>query len=547
MLPVTKVTYKGKEFRLKWAGLTKLGSLRALLAYPTGQEFWVDTDECKSNGRTLTAIIEGKSADREKNLEQSRSDSGDPALVPTKIPLRPFQAGAVAYGERVKNVLFADEPGLGKTAEALGLFEKTNSYPALVITPATLKMIWAGYDVDGKWIPGEVGKFTDRSVVVLNGKWNDDANTADIVVVNYENVAKHKDKFAAIPFKAMAVDESHYIKSKGAKRTKAVQELADALPSLKYRILITGTPVQNRPVELVEQLGFLKVLGDKKTDNALMGTKWNFLQRYCGAHKIFIGRDRTAWDFSGASNLEELSSRLRQTCMISRTKEQVLKELLPKTYQRIPMVLTNTPEYDKIDKNFRIWLREKIAQNPELKDLTPGEILQYLVKIRDAEAIMQQTALRMAVGLGKVEAVKSWTEDFLESGSKLVLFAYHREVQAALANAFPKSLHIFAEDTVDERKAAIDEFQTNSDKRLIVVSAKLGGVGITLTAASHEMIAEYLWTPGEMQQCEDRIHRIGQQVEYPVTIYTAHAPKTFDDDMAEILKVKSTIVRKVTA
>src|SRR5208282_1872824 len=121
----------------------------------------------------------------------------------------------------------------------------------------------------------------------------------DAIVINYDILTKHLDRLLNIPFKTITADESTAIKNKKAKRTEACQILSDEIETLEYRICLTGTPILNRPNELVSQLKFLHVLTDQRGMAAPMGSVWSFLQRYCGAKMIRAGT-KSFWDFSGA-------------------------------------------------------------------------------------------------------------------------------------------------------------------------------------------------------------------------------------------------------
>ena len=114
----------------------------------------------------------------------------------------------------------------------------------------------------------------------------------------------------------------------------------------------------------------------------------------------------------------------------------------------------------------------------------------------------------------KLEAAVEWIEGFLESGEKLIVFAHHREPIHALQEHFGNlAVSFTGEDKLEDRDAAVKAFQSNPDVKLIIISIRAGGIGITLTAASNVAFLESDWSPGINEQAEDRAHRIGQDAD----------------------------------
>jgi SWI/SNF-related matrix-associated actin-dependent regulator of chromatin subfamily A-like protein 1 len=122
-------------------------------------------------------------------------------------------------------------------------------------------------------------------------------------------------------------------------------------------------------------------------------------------------------------------------------------------------------------------------------------------------------------------------------GYKAVVFAHHRSVREAIAMTFPNAIVMNAETT--DRDARVELFQTSSEHRVFVTSPRIGGLGITLTAASHVLIVEFDFTAAVMLQAEDRVHRLGQ--EQPVKVEYLYADKTVDGFMLSIINRKQQI------
>jgi SWI/SNF-related matrix-associated actin-dependent regulator 1 of chromatin subfamily A len=152
--------------------------------------------------------------------------------------------------------------------------------------------------------------------------------------------------------------------------------------------------------------------------------------------------------------------------------------------------------------------------------------------------------LKMLAAKGKMKAVIDWVTNFLESGEKLVLFAHHREVQYQLLDTFPDAARLIADDNINERDRQIQLFKDPAGPRLMVASIKAGGVGVDglQEAASNVAFIEQGWTPGDMDQAEDRLHRDGQEAKESVTCWYLLAEKTIDEDIAELIDEKRVVV-----
>jgi SWI/SNF-related matrix-associated actin-dependent regulator of chromatin subfamily A-like protein 1 len=155
--------------------------------------------------------------------------------------LHPFQRAGVRYALARRRTFIADEQGLGKTVQALATIEHDDAFPAVVICPASMKLVW---ERESKhWLP-------DRTVAVLGGRtdevWTEETAAAEIIVLNYDILDWHADRLAEIQPRALILDESHYVKNARAARTKAALELAELLPDDALRLALTGTPILNR-------------------------------------------------------------------------------------------------------------------------------------------------------------------------------------------------------------------------------------------------------------------------------------------------------------
>lgn len=424
-----------------------------------------------------------------------------------KATLHPFQSQGIHFLEkRNGRALIADEMGLGKTIQALAWLQlHPEKRPAIVITPASLKYNWKN----------EAEKFmTNPDVQILSGTNTNAAITGSIIIINYDIVPNWCDALLKVKAKVIVMDEIHYIKNNKAKRTNAAQKLARTIPHI---IGLSGTPIVNRPVEFFNALNLIQ-------PNFI--PRWNYLRRYCNAKHNGFG-----WDFNGASNTQELHEKLNNQIMIRRKKADVLKELPAKTYSPIAMPISNAKEYEQAESDFIGYLKS-----------SKGD--QAAEKAEGAETLVRIEALKQLAVRGKMDQIKSWISDFLESGEKLVLMAVHKFVIDDLMQEFG-NIAVKVDGSVDNafRQKAVDDFQTNPSTKLFIGNIKAAGVGLTLTASSYVAFIELPWTPGELQQAEDRCHRIGQ--ENNVTIYYLLSQNTIEEKIAALLDSKRKVLDSV--
>ena len=421
--------------------------------------------------------------------------------------LKPFQRAGVSYLLARRRAFLADEQGLGKTIEALAALQAAAAYPAVVVCPASLKLNWLR-ELE-RWLPG-------RSTRALRGNGSGaSAAAADITVVNYDIVAARLEELCSGPPRALVLDESHYCKNAAAKRTQAVQRLAAAVPRDGLVLALSGTPVTNRPAELISQLRILGRLED-------FGSGVRFGQRFRGpdAHV------RLHWH-------------LRSRCFVRRLKSEVLPQLPAKTRAIVPVELDNEAEYRLAEHDLVAWLR---SQPLDLRELDA----KVAAALR-AERLVRCNALKLLAARGKLHAALAWIHDFCSSGERLVVFAGHREIQRAVLARFPTSLRVLGQDTADARDAAVQAFQAPQDtgaNQLIVCSIEVAGHGLTLTRSSNVVFLELAWTPAKHDQAEDRCHRIGQQD--AVNAYYLLAADTIDETISTLLERKRAVIGAVT-
>ena len=476
---------------------------------------------------------ERASAEVRKNIEASRAHTSDFDVAGLGGTLRPFQRAGVAYAVEMKHTFLADEMGLGKTIQALATLEATNSYPALIICPASVKLNWLRETQF--WLPHRTATVFESFPLEHH-----------VTIINYDQLTKlvnksdNPRKEVAGKLKACVLDESQYIKNQKAKRSARAKALGRDVP---MRLCLTGTPVLNRPQELISQLEFLDRLDQ-------FGGFWGFAKRFCNPKQNTYG-----YDFSGSDNLEELNTRLRATCYIRRRKAEVLTELPPKQRTIVPVDITNRPEYSRARTKLIAWIRENAAKDEvflasiahlpldEMQAQVRERANSAAERARRAEQLVRIGKLKQLAATGKMNAVEQWVETFLESGEKLVIFAHHQTIVGELTARFSAD-SISGSTSPVERQQAVDRFQDDPTRKLIVCNIRSAGVGITLTAASNVCFVELDWTPAAHDQAEDRCHRITQ--ESSVNAWYLLADKTIDTDIYELIEAKRTIVDAAT-
>ena len=438
-----------------------------------------------------------------------------------------YQIQAVRFLESLSGRgILGDDMGLGKTYEAIAWLAINPSLrPVIIVCPSGVKWQWQRMFKEHAGIRSEVVEGMKPYRPKLS-----------IVIINYEilRTAQHAEKGGhrtkpAFPWvdqlktatpKVVILDEFHKIKDRGSLQTKSCMELCKEIPHV---IGASGTPIERCPVEFYPML--------KLVDPKGFGSFWKYAFRYCDPTPAFRGR---GWCFNGSDNLDELHQRVSHV-MIRRLKTDVAKELPPKIRISLPMDITNRKEYNEAAEDFLGWLERE--QGEEAADRAAGAV-----------GLTRLGALKRITAIGKLRAVKSWVEDFLEaSNEKLIIFAVHRPIIADLIKTLPGPVACVSGDiTGRKRQDQIDRFIKDPKCRLFVGQLRAAGVGIDGLhhVASSVLFVELGWNASEHEQAEDRALRIGQTASC-VNIYYALARDTVDSKVLEMIQTKYDICRRV--
>jgi len=508
MNTVKKVDDRTMEIRYKFNPeiLQLIKSLPGRRFHPD-KKYWTATITADSINKLKDAgfVID---AELEKLLHQAEEMEKRIEVPGLKKQLFPFQKAGVAFIEKSNGrALIADEMGLGKTIQAAAWLQlHPEKRPAIILCPASLKLNWA------KEIRETLS--TKDKVQILQGT-KPYSITEDIIIINYDILNSWVETLQAINPQVLIIDEMHYVKNSSAIRTKATKKLTKGIPHV---IALTGTPIVNRPIE---GFNIFQIL-----DRNLFPNFWTYVHRYCGARHNGWG-----WDFSGATNKEELNQILTSTIMIRRRKADVLKDLPEKLYSFIPMELSNETEYRVAEEEFIQYLR-----------LTKGK--EAAEKAKKAEHLVKIEALKQLAVKGKLKQAINWIRDFIEDGNKLVVFAVHKEVIHQLMKEFKEiAVKIDGSTSIPERHKAVEAFQSDPNIKLFIGNIQAAGVGLTLTAASAVAFLEFDWVVGNHMQAEDRCHRIGQKD--TVNIYYLIAAGSIEEKLVSLLAEKTKVIQTI--
>lgn len=466
---------------------------------PKGK-FW--TVPLTTDNISLLADKDFEVQDDLKNWKESIGTTEAVELPPElEESLYDFQKEGVAQIEAWNgNCILGDEMGLGKTIQAIAWARiHPELRPILCIIPASVKLNWAREF--SKWSP-------EDKVYLISGRDGKIPEGYSVYIINYDILQYHQEALMRMGIKIMLLDECHFIKNPQAKRTKACMELGKQSPHV---IPISGTPAVNRPIEIYNSI---KLVRPK-----LFTSRFKFAHRYCGATHNGFG-----WDFNGASNMDELHKLLKESVMIRRLKTDVLPDLPDKIRSVIPLEIDNEKEYRFAERDLIKWLRS----------IDPAKAS----KAEKAEALVRFGALKQLAVKGKMAAAQEWIRDFLEGGDKVVMFAWHRSVIDQMMNIYEGNIvKIDGSVPPSQRLAIQDRFNQDEGIRLFIGQVKAAGVGLTLTAAPATVTLEFGWTPGDHDQCEDRVHRIGQEADKVLAYYLV-AVGTIEEEIIRMIETK---------
>lgn len=475
-----------------------------------------------------------------------RAATGQPACMalpeprPVNLPfgrqLMPFQAqvvAAAASGHRT--FLLADEPGLGKTAQALLAAQAANAYPLLVVVPNVVKTNWAR----------EVGMWTPlRRATVVHGDGDTVDAFADVVIVNYELLDRHVGWLGHLGFRGMVVDEAHFIKNKSSQRSQHVLAISEQIRARVARPLLmalTGTPLINDIEDFRAIWQFLGWIDDTKPVGRLM-----------------TDLEETGLTPADPGFYAAARSAVIDMGIVRRRKVDVIADIPARRVADLPVELDGAVGRSiraaeaalarRLVSRYRAALEARGDANLAGIDLelarrvAAGELKDAGSKAKGDNVF---TMVRR-IGQAKAGLAADYAAQLVRNVGKVVFFARHIDVLDAAEQSFAerglKYVSIRGEQTTRARDKAVAAFMTDPEVSIAVCSLMAAGVGLNLQVASNLVLAELSWTDAEQTQAIDRIHRIGQGE--PVTAWRIIAAQTIDAKIAELIDSKSALAAR---
>ena len=443
-----------------------------------------------------------------------------------------YQKEGARWLSTKKFALLADEMGLGKSAQAIVACDILAANRILVLCPAVARVNWMR----------EWSKFSRRNLSCSVYFKTIDARTsssANVTICSYD-LASGKRLNSALsskPWDVCVLDESHYLKNRRSKRTKAVFETISIRS--KHLWALSGTPAPNHPAELWPLLHAFSVYG---------GGYWSFVRRYCTARETPFGTQIT-----GGRNIPELR-RLIAPILLRRRKEEVLTQLPAIRFSDVAIEPTEIPDDRLVEDfwpNFKTFAPERRVQ-ALYDDLSEqSRILETLARdigfLRETSVDILRgiehkvKSLRRWIGIRKTPNIVKMIQAELEAGAydKIVVFGVHKDVLMLMRDGLEAygSVLIYGGTPALKRDRIVRRFQEDPDCRVFIGQVIAAGTAITLTAAHHVAIVEADWTPANNQQAIMRVHRIGQ--DKPVLCRFFNLAGSLDEQIQRVLRRKT--------
>ncbi|MCL3817957.1 DEAD/DEAH box helicase [Aeromicrobium wangtongii] len=453
-------------------------------------------------------------------------------MTPGGHELMPHQAQVVAAAaEGHRTFLLADEPGLGKTAQALLAAHAADAYPLLVVVPNVVKTNWAR----------EVGIWTpNRKATVIQGDGDSIDGFADIVIVNYEVLDRHVGWLGEFGFRGMVIDEAHFIKNKSSQRSKHALELSERIRTRTVRPLLmalTGTPLINDIEDFRAIWQFLGWIDDKKPLAELMDKLED------------TGLTPADSGFYSAARSSVISMGI-----VRRRKVDVAADIPARRIADLPVELDDAVGRSIRDSERELARRLVARYDRALETRTSGvtvdgidhELVRSVARWEREDSDDEKTGenvfgMMRRIGQAKAGLAADYAAQLARNVGKVVFFAKHIDVMDVAEETFAKRgikySSIRGDQSPKARQENIDAFVNDEEVEIVVCSLTAAGVGLNLQVASNVVLAELSWTDAEQTQAIDRVHRIGQGE--PVTAWRIIAAHTIDGKIAELIDSKA--------
>ncbi len=445
-------------------------------------------------------------------------ESYQPVLPSTlQATLRPYQGEGFTWLARLAQwgvgACLADDMGLGKTVEALALIlHRASQGPTLVAAPTSVCANWVSEAQ--RFAPtlrpvrfgiGDLGR-RDQVLKALG--------PFDLAICSYTLLQQEAEVLKDVSFATIVLDEAQMIKNAATKRSSAAMGLTGG-----FRMICTGTPIENRLAELWNLFRFI--------NPGLLGSEARFQERF--VRPIEIEHDQHA---------SYILKSLVQPFILRRTKSQVLEDLPPRT--ETMRLVELSPEERALHESLRKRALERLEGT---RDLAPGQahiqVLAELMKLRRCCCNPRLVVPTCGLTGSKLEAFAELVDELLENQHKALVFSQFVDHLTLLREHLDQQgiryQYLDGSTPPKTRQKRIDAFQ-NGEGDLFLISLKAGGLGLNLTAADYVLIMDPWWNPAVEDQAADRAHRIGQT--RPVTIYRLVAADTIEEKIVQLHHAK---------
>jgi SWI/SNF-related matrix-associated actin-dependent regulator 1 of chromatin subfamily A len=506
-LPKSDLKYAG-WFVFKNKDEARTGRLAAVLPF---------ADACVGDAKLA---VDQEMTAKQFEVRDSFAAEGDIKVpAPDGLSYRGYQLAGIQYMVQRWGVLNADVPRLGKTIQTLGV---ANYYARplgiLIICPAIAKVGWAR----------EAKKWLVRGHTIGIAEGNDLPDT-QVVIINYDILARHADKLLEREWDIVCCDEAHMLGSAKSKRTKAAMKFKPLL----HFICLTGTPAFTRPIQLWPMM--------EKLDPNDIGRSWKrFVYRYCAAH-----HDGFSLNVSGYSNLEELQFKMRKRFMIRREKSDVLDELPPMR----KMVYLPSKGLTKLIKQERSAMQENLAKLlGMIREGGVDENDASFKALADNNGVDGKSAeARRELALRKVSMVRTYVDELLETEDKVIVFYHHRDPLDEFYKSYPPDqiARVWGGMTPKQREDERVRFQNDPACRIIVANLQAASTAIELSASEVVVFAEFARAvPSEFDQAEERPWLPTKET--PIEIHNLVVEGSVEADIAEALEYRRGALKRLT-
>jgi SNF2 family DNA or RNA helicase len=506
---------KDLQKRLAAVGAVAQKKGKKLLVHPLGTAAIETFVEGVKNTKTDKGWNEHlKNLDKLKSYQPSVPDN-------LQAELRPYQKEGVLWLDRLHNwgvgACLADDMGLGKTLQCIAIMLKyAKNGPALVVAPASVCSNWTKelYRFAPTLRPVEL-KNQNRQVLL------DMLEPYDVLVVSYGILQANPDLLDNRQWNITVLDEAHAIKNAKSMRSKAVMKLQS-----HFRIITTGTPIQNHLGELWNLFQFI--------NPGMLGSAKQFSEKFLKNG----GTDNT--------HLHKMLNRYIAPFVLRRNKSDVLEDLPEKTEISIQVPLSD--EESALYETMRQEAVNQLEQAGDSGGAKHLQILAQITKLRQLSCHPQLLVPESNLPSSKLETLEKLVEELIEANHKALIFSQFTKhlslIRAMLDEKGIAYEYLDGSTPLKKRELAIDNFQ-NGKSELFLISLKAGGVGLNLTAADYVIHMDPWWNPAVEDQASDRVHRIGQK--RPVTIYRLIAENTIEEKIVKLHHSKRDLADKLLA